>query len=372
VVELGETLASGSASIEAFEARSAEGRARLLAELTELGYSPAELDQAIAQDRLAVLLLQQVFRNLASFTASDVARESGAAEAEVLRMWRLLRRRSVAPDEQVFDSHACEAMRVVQSARNYGVSQQAIDELLSVLGHRMWQLAADLLIILGNEFARPGDTEYELAHRYADAAAVFATATEPMVSSAFNAHFRDRLQEIFVSPAEAYDGSLRATTDVTVAFVDVVGFTALGQRVEARELKTVAARLVDLATDVIEAPVWLINTVGDAILLMSRDSTALAGALAAILERAAATTTLPPVHAGAACGDAHVGGGDVYGAPVNLASRLTDLAPARRLWTTADLAARTASACSWRPLGPRSIRGSSESVEVFELDRGTN
>jgi class 3 adenylate cyclase len=48
------------------------------------------------------------------------------------------------------------------------------------------------------------------------------------------------------------------------------------------------------------------------------------------------------------------------------------MAPARRLWTTADLAARTASACSWRSLGPRAIKGSDEPVDVFELDSGTN
>lgn len=343
------------------------GRERLLAELLERGYTAEALREAHDQDRLAVLLLDEAVHESALLSAREVANLCDIDVDEVLLANRLLGLGVEDPDSAAFDELSCEALRMLQLARRYGLSDGAIDELLTVLGRHMWQLAADVEVIIGNELGRPGDTEYELAHRYADAGRVLAPTAAPLVASAFAAHLRHRMRDIFVTPAEAELGALRAVANVAVAFVDIVGFTGLGERVDAGELKSIAMRLAGLAEGAIGLPVRLIKTVGDAILLMSRDTDALLHAVVEINRLASLERALPPVHCGMAYGPAYIGGADVYGVPVNIASRLTDLAPPGKIWAAEEIASTSANSLSWTLLGPQQIKGCAEPMTVLEL-----
>jgi adenylate cyclase len=352
--------------VDGLDAGVGEGRERLLRELCGRGYSVGALREAIAADRLAVLLLEDVYSEIASLSAREIAAASDLEVGEVLRCCRLLGLTPVAVDDPAFDQEALGAFQALHLARESGMSERSVDEVLGTLGHHMWQLASDVLIIMGDEFARAGDTEYELAHRYADAARLIGPAALPLVTSAFQAHLRERMREIFVSPAEAQHGALRAIAETTVAFVDVVGFTELGERVEAGELKSVAVRLADAASSVTEPPVRIVKTVGDAIMVTSRETEPLIEMLVKLLPALSAQPTIPAVHVGVARGPAHVGGADVYGAPVNLASRLTDLAPADRIWVSESVRAECPGR-EWRERGPSRVKGLREPVMVFEL-----
>jgi adenylate cyclase len=260
-------------------------------------------------------------------------------------------------------------LQSIKVARDYGLSQEALDEVLVVLGRHMWQLAADIEVVVGNELGRPGDTEYELAHRYADAARVLAPIAAPLINSAFAAHLRERMRDIFVTPQEAEFGSLHSVTDIAVAFVDVVGFTGLGERVDAGQLKSIAGSLVAVADEVVELPVRLVKTVGDAILLMARDASALVEALLQVDACARLQPGLPAVHSGIAYGPAYIGGADVFGAPVNLASRLTDLAPPGTIWANDAVVRETGGAFTWMERGAHTVKGHDDPLLTFELDK---
>jgi adenylate cyclase len=343
------------------------GRERLVNELLDMGYDAATLREAHRQDRLVVLLLDGVIHETAFLSARDVATACGWPADDVLRISRLLGIAVIDADTPAFDEYSCEAIETVKLARAYGLSEAAIDQMLVVLGRHMSRLAADLEVIVGDELGRPGDTEYELAHRYADGARVLAPSAAPLVRCAFTAHLRDRMRDIFVTAEEAEYGSLRAVADVAVAFVDVVGFTSLGERVGAGELKSIANRLIEVAEATIVRPVRLIKSMGDAILLISRDAPALVGVLDAIHAAFAAEPDAPPIHSGIAFGVAHLGGADVYGAPVNHASRITDLAPSGEIWADAALVHASGS-YRWAALGARELKGADAPVEVFRLD----
>ena len=346
-----------------------EGRRRLVAELLEHGFTPAQLREAHLQDRLAVLLLEEAIRESASLSARDVAQACGVELDEVMHVSHLLGLRVDDADEPGFDELSEGALQTLQIARSYGMSQGSIDEMLIVLGRHIGRLAADVEVIVGNELGRPGDTEYELAHRYADAGRVLAPLAAPLVASAFSAHLRERMREIFVTAEEAEFGTLRAIAHVSVAFVDVVGFTELGERVDGGELKSIADRLESIADAALRPPVRVVKSIGDAIMLMSRDSRALLDGLVAIGNAAAAETISLPIHCGVADGPAHVGGADVYGAPVNLASRLTDLAPPGKIWAAASVAtAGSDGAAGWLSLGDRRVKGCAEPIELFEYE----
>jgi len=342
------------------------GRIRLIDELRAAGHSYAELREAVEQDRLSVLPLEDVYRETAALTARDVATSCDMSIDEVLRIRGLLGLSTVSADEAAFDQATCDALLVLRAGRDFGMSQQAIDGLLVTLGRAMWQLASDALIILGDEFVHRGDTEYELAYRYAEVARLLAPAAVPMVSAGFQAHVRERMREIFVTPDEAQRGALRAIAEVTVAFVDVVGFTELGERVEAGELRSLASRLADAASSVIDPPVRLVKVVGDAVMLSSRDTGALLEALLDLAALLRKEPGLPAVHMGMARGPAHVGGADVYGSPVNLASRLTDLARTECLLASESVRDDDANPYPWRAREVR-VKGFDWPLAVYEL-----
>jgi adenylate cyclase len=343
------------------------GRERLVDELLEQGYDVQTLREAHRTDRLAVLLLDEALHESAFLTARDVANACGVPVGEVLELSHRLGIDVAGPDTPAFDEFSCEAVDMLKLARAYGLSERAIDEMLHVLGRHMSRLAADLEVIVGDELGRPGDTEYELAHRYADGARVLAPSAAPLVRCAFTAHLRDRMRDIFVTAEEAEYGSLRAVADIAVAFVDVVGFTSLGERVDAGQLRSIANRLVDVAEGALVRPVRVVKSLGDAILLMSLDAPALAGVLTEIHEVMGSDPDAPPIHCGVAYGLTNCGGADIYGAPVNLASRITDLAPSGEIWADTRMVQRCPGA-GWTALGARDVRGAEEPVEVFRLE----
>jgi adenylate cyclase len=300
-------------------------------------------------------------------SAREIADLCGMNVDDVLRASRLLGMLVPDADTRAYDEFSCQAFQTLQLASAFGLPPATVDEMLVVLGRHMSKLAADLEIVVGNALGRPGDTEYELAHRYADTARVLAPAAAPLVAGAFTAHLRDRMRDIFVTAEEAQYGSLHAVADVAVAFVDVVGFMSLGERVDAGELKSIATRLVDIAFAAITPGVRLVKELGDAILLLSRDAPELLRVLVAIHDAFDALPDAQPIHSGVAYGVAYLGGADVYGAPANLASRITDLAPTGSIWADA----RLVEACPefrWTPLGRRAIKGAEDPVEVFRLD----
>jgi len=343
------------------------GRERLVDELLERGFDVETLREAHRQDRLVVLLLDEAFHETAFLTARDVAEACGVPVDDVLHVSRLLGVPVDDANTPAYDEHSCEAVGTLKLARAYGMSESAIEQLVLVLGRHMSRLAADMEVIVGDELGRAGDTEYELAHRYVDAARVLAPSAVPLVCFGITTHLRDRMRDIFVTAEEAEYGSLRAVADVAVAFVDVVGFTSLGERVDAGELKTIATRLVDVAEAALVPRVRLVKSLGDAILLMSRSAPALLRVVTTINDVMLADPDAPPIHCGAAFGKAHLGGADVYGAPVNHASRITDLAPSGEIWAD-DALVQMCEAFRWTSLGPREIRGANEPVQVFRLE----
>jgi adenylate cyclase len=121
-----------------------------------------------------------------------------------------------------------------------------------------------------------------------------------------------------------------------VAFADLVGFTELGESVEAEELGGLAQRLTDLAEEAGRGPVRLVKTIGDAVMLVAPEPAPLLDATLEMVESAEGEG-LPPLRAGLAFGPAVNRWGDWYGSTVNLASRLCSRARPRSVLIPADL-----------------------------------
>src|SRR5204862_5345623 len=168
-------------------------------------------------------------------------------------------------------------------------------------------------------------------------------------------------------------GLATGTSEICVSFADLAGFTRLGEQVAADELGTVAGRLTALATDVAQPPVRLVKMIGDAAMLVSTEPRPL---LDAVLDLLAAVDAegeeFPPLRAGIACGEGLSRGGDWFGSPVNLASRITDKARPGSIVVSPefkDLAGEDG--YQWTKLPRRlKLKGISEDQVLFRVRRG--
>ena len=147
---------------------------------------------------------------------------------------------------------------------------------------------------------------------------------------------------------------------LAVGFVDIVDYTRSSREWDAARLeRTLETFERDVALRVGAVGGRVVKTLGDGVLYVA-DSAAAAVAVAVDTVAAHdADETLPAVRAGVALGPVLVRLGDVYGDPVNLASRLCDEARAASVLVDKAVAAEVQEGpgLAVRPLARRSVRG---------------
>jgi adenylate cyclase len=176
-----------------------------------------------------------------------------------------------------------------------------------------------------------------------------------------------------VVAATADPGGIRAgQRPVAIGFADIVGFTALGEQLSAMELCHVAERLAASTHEVLAPPVRLSKTIGDAVMLVSPDPDALVRVCLALTRTWHTAPAVPALRVGLAWGTAVPHGGDWFGSPVNLASRVTAVARPGTVLADQDLR----DACStddggtatWTPAVRRRLKGFPVRRQLYRLD----
>jgi adenylate cyclase len=114
----------------------------------------------------------------------------------------------------------------------------------------------------------------------------------------------------------------------SVGFADLVGFTRLTRRMEEEELGELVEAFETTAADLVAANGGrLIKTLGDEVLYAADDAGTAAEIALRLIETMAHDETMPELRVGMAFGTVTTRMGDVFGTTVNLASRLTSIAP---------------------------------------------
>jgi adenylate cyclase len=136
-------------------------------------------------------------------------------------------------------------------------------------------------------------------------------------------------------------GAARETVSgrLSVGFADLVSYTRLSQKLEARDLAVLVERFGQLSSDIVAARRGrLVKMVGDEVLFVA-DTPADAALIGLeVAEAMAADPELPDVRVGIATGTVLTRMGDVFGRTVNLASRLTAQAAPGTVLVDADTA----------------------------------
>ena len=329
-------------------------RRKLLERLHQDGFSESELVRAVRENRLALLPVERVLGG--TYTAAELEERSGLPQGTMARIRRQLGLPQPAPDDRVYgddDVDAAESMKLFLDA---GFAGERIDEITRVLGEGMGRLAATIAASFVDTFLEAGESEAEVALRFAELADQLTPAFAPILVAGFKAHLRDSVQRGVLGLAELEAGDIAGAQDLAICFADLVGFTRLGGQVEVGELGTVAGRLASLAASVTVAPVRLVKTIGDAAMFVSPEPGALVNVALRLVE-AFEEEELPSLRAGIAFGPALVRAGDYYGNSVNLASRVTGVARPGSVLCTREVRDAAGDAFNWSAAGRHRLKG---------------
>lgn len=293
------------------------------------------------------------------FTAHDLD-EGGIAIGDVRRLWRALGL-PLNEESVTFTGTDATMLGALTEAVDRGVvGRDTAVALARATGQTMarladWQISA-LLPAVEEQESGPGATGSRVGaavHVVEDLGDVF----EQVLVNAWRRHLAAAVGRVEALRAEVEETSEAAR--ITVAFADLVSFTALSNRLEEARIGDLVEKFESRSHDVIQAHGGrLIKSLGDSVLFVNDDPVRALETAEGIIKVIGQDARMPDVHVGMATGHVVTRMGDVFGPPVNLAARLTNIARRNRVILdaeTAGLLPRTV--FETRPLPARPVRG---------------
>lgn len=275
-------------------------------------------------------LEDQLLRGRRTLTLAQVADRLGAEVEEVRLFWHTLGLPTGAPDAVAYTEDDVEVLAMLLEARNrYGLSDQAAVSLVRSIGHTtdrlvLWQVEA--LVEHMTERYHLDDTSARLAvlGRLAD--------ITPLLERQLVHAWRRQVVAIAGRFADEFGGT-RSTGSGdqlplarAVGFADMVSFTTRTAGLGAHDLAEFVQTFETRARDVVTASGGrVVKTIGDAVLFVA-DDPATGVAVALGLAEAFGVDSPTPVRVGLVWGRVLSRFGDVFGAAVNVAARLTEQA----------------------------------------------
>jgi adenylate cyclase len=354
--------------LEDLEGRERAARIELLEDLVADGTPLEELKRAVAEDRLALLPVERVLAGDGPrYTAAEVAERAGLEPDFPLRQRQALGLSVPDPEAAEFTDDL-EAAKRAKALRDAGLPEEGMLEVSRIIGRAMSQVAAANRELIAETILQPGDTERDVSLRLAQAAEQLLPMLGPVLQYVLNLHQREVARNDVIGRAELASGQFANTTEITVCFADLVGFTRLGEELSVEDLRVVTDRFSELASEVAVAPVRLVKLIGDAAMLVAPETDPVLDAALGLIDRVEAESeSFPLVHAGVARGHALPRAGDWYGRPVNLASRITGVAYPSSVLASSDVKKSARGEYRWSDAGRRRFKGVSGGVQLYRV-----
>jgi adenylate cyclase len=357
--------------LEGLEGGAREERLALLEDLAEDGASTEELKEAVDAGRLALLPVERALAGEGRrYTPEEIAEESGVEEETLRRFLTALGLPNPAPGEKTLTDADLESAKRVGEFLAIGLPEDGMLQVARTIGMATARIAQANRELIREALIRPGDSERELALRFAAAARHMVPLVAPTLGYAMQNHLLEQVRRDVIDAADLEAGELGTSTDVAIAFADLVDFTKLGERVDAEQLGSVAGRLEELAFSVAEPPVRLVKVIGDAVMMVSEEAAPLAEAMLRLVEAADEEgESFPQLRAGLSFGPTLSQAGDFYGRQVNLASRITGIARPGSVLT--DEAGKESAGDGFRysSAGERKLKGIKGGVRLYRVRR---
>ncbi|HPU12812.1 MAG TPA: adenylate/guanylate cyclase domain-containing protein [Aeromicrobium sp.] len=302
-------------------------------------------------------LVDLILAEQLQYTNTETAERAGLTLEQATRLWRNLGFPDPG-DETAFGEADVTAAAVVALA----VEHQILDEgtvfrLTRALGQTMSRLADWQVSILVDQLE--ADIERGKSKSRAGAALDLASNAVPgferLMVHVWRRHLAAAASRL---TALGENDQALLSTDMTVGFADLTRFTALSNRLDDEELALVVEEFETRCGDIITAGgARVIKTLGDAMLFVHPDPVAATRISLEVISGLSVRPQLPAVRVGLATGSVLSRLGDVFGPPVNLAARLSQVARANRVLVDQATADKLGDAFDTRTMPPRLIKG---------------
>lgn len=266
------------------------------------------------------------------FNAAEVSTETGVTIEEARRLWRALG----------FPEHGTETAFTRADA-------EAVSTLVEVVASGLidFDLGVNLTRAVGQTMARLADWEVASLVQRVEELEAGDQATGSRIGSAlriveeFNGPFEQlmiyawrRHLAAAVARVEALGANEEDlhTTQITVGFADIVSFTALSNQLTEARIGDLVELFESRCADVVASQRGrVIKSIGDAVLFVNDDPIRAYDTAQGIINVIGRDSRMPDVRVGLATGSVVMRLGDVFGPPVNMASRLTAVARRNRI-----------------------------------------
>ena len=286
-------------------------------------------------------------------TAQEVADAAGITRDQAQRLWRALGFPD-AGDAVAFTPDDLRALRLVyQAIEEADLDAETATRLTRAVGHTMARLADWQVSTLAEHVEeRTGDSRLASTLGVSQSA---APAFEQLLVYAWRRHLAAAVSRLGAWGAEED----LLTAEVTVGFADLVSFTQLTNGLDDDALASLVESFETRCADIITARAGrVIKTLGDSILFVADRPVEAVEIALSVVEEIGPDAELPDVRIGLATGTVITRFGDVFGPPVNLASRLTTVARRNRVISDpATAQALPEDGYDTRALPPRPLRG---------------
>lgn len=253
------------------------------------------------------------------YTRLEVAEKAGVEVEKAQILWRALGFADVGDDNVAFTEQDVEALRAVEGLVSHGVidggTQLAMTRAMGQSLARLaeWHVSAITAALDGEQATAP-DEAVDIAHD-------LLPVVQGLIGYIWRRHLAANAARVFADDRES-----SSSATLVVGFADLVGFTSLTRQAGEEELAAVIDSFEALASDAVaENGGRVVKTLGDEVMFTADAPVQAADIALDLSERVEAADNLPDLRIGLACGPLLARLGDVYGEPVNIASRLTSI-----------------------------------------------
>ena len=338
--------------------------------LRKRGATPEEIDRAVADDAVTLLTLDRLLlpgrRYLDGY---GVAERSGVSNEVATLLWRALGFPDVPGGETLFTDESVEAVRRITQRLggpifSPGEDAAALVAQVRAAGAGLSRVAEALSdqvvesVLTAREMGLDDEAIAALTIEQLDWAQVAW-----LNDYALRVQVRAAVRRKLLTP-QLESGEIPS---LAVGFVDLVGYTAISQELDGRELAALVARFESVTYDTVaQLGARLVKTIGDEVMFVTEDPEVGLRVALALTARTGSDDVLPRARAGLAFGPVLAREGDYYGSVVNLAHRLVELARPSSAIVSAELAVALdgMSQFAFQRLRSRRIRGIGK-VEIF-------
>ena len=350
---------------------AAAAHARVVARMRARGHSLDDVRDAAREGRLATGYVEGVLPEPErTYTRAQVAERTGLEEELVERIMTLLGT-PTALEGTLTDGDAA-AIELLAEMIRLGFPLVALLQLVRVYAQSIRKIAEAEVrlfhLFVHEPMIREGIDPLEMAEQMESLVRDLLPRTSPLMDYLHQRYLRFFIEQDVVGHMEVdLDGERQlGEVQTTFCFVDLTGFTRFTEEEGDEEALDLVERFVETVEATLPAEALLVKTIGDEVMIVSRDPLTLSewavGFLALFQER-------PRPRVGLHHGRAVYRDGDYFGRDVNLTHRVVARALGGEVMVTAAIvdAIGRSDYLEFDPIGRVELKGFGAPVELFTV-----